>query len=388
METPAYLRVKFGEEVWNDETEDGKERDFFDRIEAYQKSLAILRSLDTRRAIWLLGERRAGKTSLLKLLLSKCQKEGAIAIEVPWQSIRSSTDFYKEFLYELYKKNNAMQGAVSDSEPPFWQALEQFLQSKGWPWLVVGVDELDGILLDQVDEQAGKAILGVLIRLVTEIPNTKVIVASSRPAYKIEQVRTSPLVSKSEEISLLPFDAQDLQEMVQALAPDLTQEEIQQITQRSGGWPYYAKALLYHLLQLPSDTPARLERAYLQAVNSIHSTCDHLYRYHWDKSEKQALWLLVNKEKIKSDELRRVDATVRSALQGLVQRGYLLEENGYYRFRVMLIADWFKGWTRREVEEQGLDISSLLKKMSNPWISEADEQTIRVTREELRKRGF
>jgi len=390
MGTPDYLRVKFGEEVWHDKPGEDWERDFFDRIESYQKALAILRSPDTRRAVWLVGERRAGKTSLLKLLLSKCQKEGAIAIEVPWQLIHSSADFYQEFLHKLEQENNTQQRAVDVSEESFWRVLEGSLKARGWSRLVIGVDELDSILLEQVDERSRKEILGVLMRLVTETPNAKVIVASIRPADRIEQLRASPLVSRSEEIFLTPFDAQDLQEMLQVLAPGLTQEEIEQIIYRSGGWPYCAKAILYHLLQIPADTPSRLERASSQAVEAIHSTCVHLYRHHWDKNEKQALWLLMNKDRMESEEFQVLDAPLRSAFQGLVRRGYLIEEGGTYRFRVTLIAAWLKGWTQRDVEEDELQIPSLLRKIDRTtiWSSEPGEQSMRVTREELRQRGF
>jgi len=90
---PAYLRVKFGEEVWHDESYDGNPADFFDRLPAKEQALAILRSPQTQRAVWLVGERRAGKTSLLKLLIQKCREEGFLAIEIPWQSIHSSEDF-------------------------------------------------------------------------------------------------------------------------------------------------------------------------------------------------------------------------------------------------------------------------------------------------------
>jgi predicted AAA+ superfamily ATPase len=98
---PPYLRVKFGEEVWHDESNDRFSIDFFDRREAKEQTLAILRSPETRRAVWVIGERRAGKTSMLKLMLEKCKKEGFLAIEIPWQSIHSIDDFYKEFLFQL-----------------------------------------------------------------------------------------------------------------------------------------------------------------------------------------------------------------------------------------------------------------------------------------------
>lgn len=209
---PAYLRVKFGEEVWHDESYDGHPTDFFDRLPAKEQALAILRSPQTQRAIWLIGERRAGKSSLLKLLLEKCRKEKFLAIEVPWQSIHSSDNFYKEFLSQLDGAIGSTSNAPAEPGTSFWDALHERQQKIGQRTLVVGIDEIDSILLEQVDENSRKEILDCLWRLITQELNTKIILTSARPSNRIEHLKASPLVSKSQGIFVQTFPDADLHE--------------------------------------------------------------------------------------------------------------------------------------------------------------------------------
>ncbi len=387
---PPYLMVKFGEEVWHDEPYDQSPADFFDRDEPKKQALAILHSPETRRAIWLFGERRSGKTSMLKLLIDKFkEQEGYLAIEVPWQSIHSSDDFYKEYLHQL---DNALDPkSILPVNPglSFWDALRERQEKIGQRMLVVGIDEIDSIIIEKVDENSRGEILGCVLRLVTQEPNIKVILTSVRSSSEIEHFKASPLVSKSQPINIPYFSTKDIENLIRSLAINISEVEIEQIRNLSGGWPYYAKSILVHLLQFPETEPQRLGYARIKAVKDIsQQTCGHLYDHHWDKNERRALWLLANKEQIKLEEFNQLDAPLRTALRELTERGYVIEENGQYRFRVVLIADWFKSWSRRDIEEDKLEIPLLLKKLINSWAIEPGEQVIKITKEDLRHRGF
>jgi hypothetical protein len=98
--------------------------------------------------------------------------------------------------------------------------------------------------------------------------------------------------------------------------------------------------------------------------------------------------VLVNKEHIQPEEFSQLHASFRTALRELTERGYVIDKNGQYRFRVFLIAYWFKGWTHREIEEERLEIPMLLKELSNPSAEKPREQFIQITEEDLRRRGF
>lgn len=385
---PPYLRIKFGEEVWHDEPNNQTPVDFFDRDKLKEQAMTILHSTETRRAIWLFGERRSGKTSLLKLLIDKLNmQEGFLAVEVPWQSVYSLEGFYREFLHQLDEAINSKSDLPANPRISFWDALHERQEKIGQRVLVIGIDEIDGILIDRFDENSKNEILGCILRLVTEESNTKVILTSVRSSSEIEHFRASPLVSKSQPIQITPFSDVDLDKLVRDLDPNLSDKEIEQIRAMSGGWPYYAKSIIYNLLD-PSTNSSSLEKARLAAIKSIEGTCDHLYRQQWNKDEHRALWLLTNKEQISDEEFKKLDAPLRTALRELAERGYVIEEGESYRFRVALIADWFRSWTRREIEEEKLEIPSLLKRLSNPWAKETGEQYIQITKEDLRQRGF
>lgn len=384
--TPSYLRVKFGEEVWSDEPNDQYPADFINRDISKEQSLSILHARETRRAIWLFGERRSGKSSMLKMLLEKlkAQKE-FLAIEIPWQSIFSLNDFYKEFLHQLDKAINEENILPQNPSISFWDSLDERRKKIGQRVLVIGIDEIDSIIIDRVDENSKIEILGCILRLINSEPNTKVILTSVREAHHIEEFKS--LVPKSEAIQLAPFLDEDIDKLVRGLSPNISNEEAKQITEISGGWPYYAKAVLYNFLA-PSVTVSNIEQARRKAVKSVAPTCDHLYRHHWGNDEKRALWLLANKYQIQPEEFSKLNISIRTALRELSSRGYVINENDQYRLRIGLISDWLQGWTRREVEEEKLEIQSLIKKLSNPWIREEGEQEVSVTKEELRQRGL
>jgi len=390
---PDYLWVKFGEFVWHDDPYDGKPADFFDRDAEKKRALDILRSPETRRAIWLVGERCAGKTSMLRLLLNKCKEdERYAACEIPWQSILSLADFYRELPQKLGEAANiqTIQGGGEPSHQAFWKAFQAIKQGLDGKTLVIGVDELDTILDRFGDENARIEVISILHQLV-EDTDVKIIIATVKPADKIEFLKASPLANRSERVYLRPFDSQDLERLIRHFLPSSGDEYIEKIGHLSGNWPYYAKAILYHLLQIPEKSPRRLEQAREQAVGSIASTCEHLYKRHWDREERRALLLLTNKEALRQEEFERLDTPLRTAFSRLIERGYVLQEEQRYRFRVQLIGDWFRTWDHRELEEETLEIPRLLKRLDrslDPWRQEPGEISITVTAEELRRRGF
>jgi hypothetical protein len=375
---PSYLKVKFGEEVWHDESYNDMPPDFFGRQEAKEQTMEILRSPDTRRAIWIIGERRAGKTSMLRLLLEKCKKEDFIAIEIPWHSIHSTEDFYREFLCQLDNAIISENSLLIDSSLPFWDAFHARQKVLGQNTVVVGIDEIDSIILEQVDEDSRREILGSILRLVTFEKGIKVILTSVKPSSQIEKFRASSLVSKSHEIFLRPFSKAELDDLLNSIAPNLPASDSEYIMHVSGGWVYYAKAILFHLLQLSSDGSQHLETARLAAVESIAQTCEHLYRHHWNEDERRVLWLLTNKEKIQSELINNLDVSFLTAVRELTERGYISKVDGFYSFRVFLIADWFKNLTRREIEEEQLEIPLLLKKLANHGNNKLNNQAIRT----------
>lgn len=383
---PTYLDVKFGQDVWHDELYDGQSKDFFDREEEKRIALDVLRAPGVRQVVWIVGERRAGKTSTMRLLVEKCRQQDMAVFEVPCQSIRSPADFHREYLAGLAKALQAQTKPMASESGVFWQEIERLKAEAKNKVPVVAIDEIDTILFFMEGSQQ-KEVIGAIQRLMDM--GHKIIITSVRRPESIEETKASPLIRQSVPIVLLPFEKEDLDELVDFYLPSCSADERKKIYDLSGGWPYYAKAILYHLLQISPDRPDRFEHAVQNVIQSqsIGAVCEHIYRHHWNLQERRALLLLARQETVTNSDLETLDPAARLAFNLLVERGYLQKTpEGEYRFLVELIGEWIKQWIHRELQEGETKLEEWLRKLA--WREEAGERRIDVTKDELQRRGF
>lgn len=380
-------RVKFRQEVCYDETYEGREADFFNRVEEKRRALSDLMAPNTSWTVWVVGERRAGKSSLLCLLGEKCRRANMVVLNIPWQAIYSLDDFYHEYIEALDQALNISfeerQQFLCDpsNSSAFRQALEQRRLAIGEKKVVVILDELDSILRE-VGPQNQREIIGTLERLVSI--GQKLIVASTRRPEDIETSTASPLIRKATLIELHPFSDEDMNNLISAYLQPSTVEIQEQIRYWSGNWPFYAKAILFHYFLLPNNISNHFQRALSEAVNTIAPLCEHLYRHHWNEDERRAVLLLARKKNISSADLYLLGTAAVTAFKNLVKRGYFVQdEQGQYRFRVHLIGKWLHQWLHRQLEEEKLNLEAWLRVLA--WREEPGERVIRVTREELRR---
>ena len=390
IEERAYQKVKFRQEVWCDEPCEGREVDFFDREEEKRRALSDLMASGGHWAVWIVGERYAGKTSLLRLLSEKCRRANLIALEILWQTIQSPVTFYREYLWALDKSLNIQLDTRRQfiCDPPnstvFLQSIEQRRSRIGEKRLVVGIDELDTILQNM---EAGdrREMMGILERLVSD--GQKLIVTSTREPGSPEISATSSMARRATLIELRPFGDKDMNALINAYLPFPSVDIQKQIRLWSGNWPFYAKAILYHFLLSSDDVPDRLRHALSDAINAIAPACEHLYRHHWDDDERRALLLLARQKSVSAMDLNLLGPEAVTAFKSLVRRGYILQdEQGQYRFRVRLIKEWFHRWPHRELQELKLNLEKWLRMLA--WREEPGEDIIRVTRDELKRSGF
>ena len=388
-EDHAYQKVKFRQEVWCDEPCEGREVDFFNREEEKRRALNDLMSSSGHLAVWIVGERYAGKTSLLRLLCEKCRRANLIVLEIPWQAIQSPEAFYREYLWALDKFSDELEsdGRRQFNLPnntAFWQAIEQRRSIIDKRKLVICIDELDTILRG-IGSDNQREMIGTLERLIGA--GQKLIVTSTREPGSIETSAASPMVRRATVIRLYPFDDKDIDDLINAYLTVPSINIQRQIRSWSGGWPFYAKAILYHFLLLPDDVPDRFQRALSDAVNTIAPACEHLYRHHWDDNERRALLLLARQEGISAVDLHLLGLEAATAFKKLSRRGYLLQDaHNQYRFRVRLIKEWLRQWPHRELQELKLNLEKWLRVLA--WRDEPREDIIRVTRDELQRSGF
>jgi hypothetical protein len=250
--------------------------------------------------------------------------------------------------------------------------------------LVVGLDELDSIL-SEMNLQEKREFIGVLNQLVDT--GQKLIVATTSEPSKVEWLKASPLASRSRAIVLCPFLDKDIDTMIDAYLNDCSPEIREKIHEWSGNWPNYAKAILYYLLKIKTYEPDFFDTAIHEAIKvEVDPMGQHLFREHWNDDERRALLLLVLKDVVSDLDLPNVKA--HTAFLRLVERGYLLEDAGQYRFRVKLIAEWLRGWSHLKLYIKELHLEEWIRIVEDPWHHKSGEISIPVTQDDLRRRGF
>lgn len=404
---PLHLKIKFAEFVWHDQPflhpqlRQQVEKDFYDRKTPRELAEPILWALMGKPIVFL-GERRAGKTSMLKLLIHSLESDSRfIPVEVPWLGIRSAADLMRELLDNLYFKLDLDNTSLRETflqirtTSEFHRAIASILKYAPDKIIVFGIDEFDSIVIDQVDETKKYEILAVISSLVEaqSLP-VKLVLTMTRELSKLEMGHASPLTARAEQIRLEPFSKADLDEMILGIAGSeisFNEQDLQHIFNLSGGWPYFAKALLYYLVQLPPNEE-RFEQTKEKAVrdHGLSDALEHIYLKHWDDSQKTMILLVAQRGgQVMPEEMSVLEESVKTAAKELVKRGYLLEAENRYHFRVGLMQDWFARWPRFEEQAQKYLASTLLRleRMKDPWAGGEDEIT-QISPEESKRRGF
>jgi hypothetical protein len=403
---PLHLKVKFAEAVWHDQPylhpqlRQQVEKDFYDRKKPRKIAEPVLWALMGKPIVFV-GERRAGKTSMLKLLMHLLENDPRfIPVDIPWLGIQSADDLMHELLDNLYFKldldNTSLREAFLQirTTAEFRRTMTNILKYVPDKFIVFGIDEFDSIIIDQGDETKRHEIISVISSIVeSQSLPVKLVLTMTRELSKLEKGHASPLTARAEQIRLEPFSKAELDEMILGIAGQevaLSEQDLESIFDLSGGWPYFAKALLYHLIQLPSD--GRLEQAREKAVrdHSLSDALEHIYQKHWDNSEKTIILLVAQRGgHITAEEMSVVEQSIKSAAKELVKRGYLLEKEDNYRFRIGLLQDWFLQWTRFEEQAQKYlkDILTRLERREDGWAGSEDE-IIQISPEEVKRRGF
>ncbi len=405
--TPLHLKLKFRQTVWHDQpyvspqTQQVIEMDFFDRAEPIHRAMPILQEPGVHTPIVIIGERRAGKTSLLKLLLHQLNEnkdQCFIGIEIPWLGIDSASTLMKEFLESLFlaidPEDSELQREIRQvsDQRDFEAMMKKIMSHKPGAIVVFGVDELDSILQDQVTNQAAQKEIIKLIYSFFDESNSlpiKLILTTTREPEKFD-IDYQQLTAKTEIIRLAPFPISDFNNLIDSILEKefgLTEQERDAIYALSGSWPYWIKALLYHLVQLPSGNQ-RMQQAKMQAIQSVSDTWEHIYKQHWNEHQ-HALILFIAQHggQITANQIS-LHNNFTIALHDLIKRGYVIQTSDGYSFQIQLLQDWLSQWVR--FDEQAQKYRSFLSSLvpeRDPWVDD-DEDVVEVSKEDLRRRGF
>ncbi len=402
---PLHMKVKFGPPVWHDQAYESQskqklERDFFDRTDVIKTVMPILLEPNLHMPIVVVGERRAGKTSFLRLLLHKLgQDQRFIPVLIPWLGIDSASKLMKEFLDSLFLNLGLDDTALKEqirhvsNLSDFQAKLEEILADRPDAIVVFGIDEIDSIVIGQTVDQAGKDEIFRLIGFLSEsttLPIKLVLTSVREP----EQFGANYIFkAKTEPIHLKPFTIADLQEMIKVILGEdflVTEQELNAIFAMSGGWPFFAKALIFSLVQL-SPRERGIERAAGMAIQNtaVSSTWEHIYQMHWDEYERTLVLFLSNfGGYVANEKIRLHNHKFKIALHQLIDRGYLVKEDDGLRFRVGLLQSWLSQWIGLEEQKDTYQSSmEILSVERDPWAGRNNE-IIEVSKEDLVRRGY
>jgi AAA domain-containing protein len=384
------MMIKFNEAVWHDQPylhpqlATQVEKDFYGRVEQKERAEAILRS-ESRKPAIIVGERRAGKTSMLKLLSYRLANDPSgqfVPVLVPWQGIRSRDELAEEILQGICSgldieppDVNHLHGASTQRDATateFIKTMRQLLAPISNKIVVICIDEFDSIVEEAVQPEKSR-ILGLMNTLVeiTDLP-IRLLLTMSR-LMDIPEARSSPLIAKSEQIHLHPFSKADLDAMVKGLlGQEIPPQDLQRLFELSGGWPYFAKLLLIYLAELTPDE-TWIDRALGRAIAhaGVELTLENIYTKHFDDGEKALVLLLAQRgSAISTEEMSVVGVSLRTAAAGLAQRDFVSKDDSGsgYHFRVGFLAKWFPKWVKfeEEVENRLKDILQRIERLRDP----------------------
>ncbi len=404
-------RVKFNEYVWHDQPYHHPqlhvevERDFYNREKEKQRSRALLRSLTSRQPVIFIGERRAGKTSMLRLIANDLKNDPSgrfVPVLIPWQGINSRAVLFQEILQGIcFELDVELPGigsppvSLTQGEPTISQLINTLrgpLQKVAGKTIVLCIDEFDSIIYEEVRSSAeASKIVGLASGLVENSDlSIKPLLTMARSPSSLESTHSSPLTAKAEQIRLDHFAREDMDEMITDLVGaevDLSDAQLERLYELSGGWPYFAKLLLVCMAGLePGDD--WLDRALKQALkhSAAKQTLEHIYNNHFSDHEKAVVLLLGRKDgHLSSKEMACLDVNLRTAARRLVVRDFLKADgHGGYAFRIGFLQEWFPSWIRFE-EQMEVRLKDVLRRLDHdddPW---AGSKPTIIEEEDLKK---
>ena len=360
--------------------------DFYNRQIELEQIKNVLSSPNTDIAVIIRGDRCTGKTSLLNRiqnLLSEEDWQGRrfAHLVLGARSIRSVEDLARELWAGLRK---ALQDAGLN--PPdemedsfFFKTYADFAQrlehlSAQFPGLtfVAFIDEFDKIVHDHdIDGVEYKRIID-LIHYVIEQTKFPLLFFLSL-LRELPDLYGSSVASRL--IHLRAFSRGNTDKMILGILgvyAHPNKKTLAKLYEYGGGNPYFTKMLLEKLSEQDGIDTSKwnLDRMFSEAVqlaaNSLEAdeVFGSIYNKYINDDERYVLAWAASKQDFLLDaqEVSEKTAEVRTALKELCKRDYLIQlSDGNYRLKIALMGEWFKGWSKSELELERLKVIPLSK---------------------------
>lgn len=340
-------------------------REFFDRHMEREQALSVLSLRADRRPVIIVGERRMGKTSLLRHLIERLRAlPDVVPVQLPiGGSLHSADDLFGEICDHLsaaleldQEAPEAIEGLSPDEQ---LAVLRDLCKAAAGRTVVLCLDEVDACLEHQetpADERPKIAALLNALVVEDDLP-IRLLCTMIRLPASLPSDALAPFFDRAVVIRLAPFTKEDLDEMLIELAQahldlHLRAKDLDALYQQSGGWPFFAKVGLVCLGEAEPG-PERMARALAAAARhaAVNEAMEHIFRHYFDRDEKALVIALAHAagNRMAAAQVERPGTGWAAAARRLAARDFLqVDEAGRYSFRIGLLGPWFRQWSKFE----------------------------------------
>lgn len=332
----------------------------------------------------ILGERRIGKSSLqavaIQQLLAAHQSTiRYIPLMIEPRGITSLDELALNILRRLamHTKRDLRQtdlfirpGALHINTPAqFEYAFMQLANGNSQERYLICIDEFDEILRQAAPDEVDRINALVHSLIQNQLLPTSLLLTMTRIPEAILSSRSTPFTSMCEVIQLGPMPQVEVNEMVTALTKDLisfTPADLDWIYSISGGNPYFTKLLLSNLINsFPTYIAEKAvpqngwEAVLKEAVDdtSARLVLENIYRVQFSRTEKQVILFLTQcGGSAPHAPIASMGTVYVTAARNLTRRGYLLDEQDVYSFRLKFVRYWMENWIEYDEEIERYEI--------------------------------
>lgn len=341
-------------------------REFFDRHAERDQALGVLSSPGDRRPVVIVGERRMGKTSLLRHLIERLKALPAVVpVQLPiGGSLHSADDLFGEICDHLSAAleldPDALPETVEGLAPAEQlQVLARLCTAAGGKTAVLCLDEVDACLEHQETPDAERYKIAALLNALAQEDGLpiRLLCTMIRLPSGLPPAALATFFARAVLIRLAPFSPEDLSEMLAELAQAhlglrLTPDDLAILYEQSGGWPFFAKVGLVCLGEAEPG-PEQMARALAAAARhpAVNEAMEHIFRHYFDRDEKALVIALARAagSRLEGGQVERLGPAFTAVARRLVARDFLqVDAAGRYSFRVGLLAPWFRQWGKFE----------------------------------------
>jgi hypothetical protein len=351
----------------------------------------------------LVGERRIGKTSLLRIftvpeVTAKLGLgENYVFCYIDWQGFSQiqPKEFWGLMLAELASKFKDSPGLAEIEGMLESQAIDEFslrrLFAKLKPTPMVFLfDEFDTIIRNP---NLSESFYGTLRHLAQHY-SLALVTASTRELYYYcisDQIQSSPFFNIFANLIVQPFNESECQELVTAYLEDtgmtFSETELKHLIEMSGGFPSLLQIACYLLFNAYLDKEMQKDagdRQFYVTQNFLREANPHL-AYYWKNSEDGekillalfALLRLKGEKQVSEEAIKELYPRYQKGLLALRSRSIILQANGNYRIFSPVFAQWIFG--------ELTDISQKAEVTLDEWLAEYEKSVVAKGYERVRE---